>query len=150
MPNRPIHLATSGPAGAAFAYYNSPYTNDIQRLQEVVGGALGGLLGGLLPDLCDPPRHPGHRAVAHAVLPVGLGATAWIGNLDSWQKDLRDRADEYTRRQSQADDPFLQALDGLLALVFRMLSGMLAGIVAGYVTHICLDFTTPRCLPLII
>jgi hypothetical protein len=33
--------------------------------------------------------------------------------------------------------------------VLRLLSGFVAGFGAGYVTHVVLDFGTPRCLPLI-
>ena len=111
MPNRPIHLATSGPIGAAFD--KAPANNNLQRLQESVGGALGGLLGVALPDIFDPPLHPGHRAMAHALIPVSAGAAAWSRQLDNWQAGLR------------------------------------AGLGAGYLTHIALDFTTPRCLPLL-
>ncbi len=149
MPNRPFHLATSGPAGAAFAYYKALPSNEIHRFQESLGGALGGLLGGILPDICDPPLHPGHRALAHGALPVGLGAAAWVSGLDGWQKRLRDQADEFTRLQFQAAEPLMNAWYGMIAMVLRVLSGMLAGMVAGYVTHLALDFTTPRCLPLV-
>ena len=149
MPNRPVHLATSGPAGAVFAYYKAPIINEIQRLQEAFGGVLGGLLGGALPDIFDPPSHPGHRALAHALIPVGAGSAAWLRYLDDWQKRLRCRADEYSRLRSQAVDPLLGAWYALLEMALRMLSGMLAGLGAGYLTHIALDFTTPRCLPLL-
>jgi hypothetical protein len=69
--------------------------------------------------------------------------------LDRWQSSLRRRADEYTRLQFQAVEPLLKAWYGAAAIALRVLSGMLAGLVAGYITHIALDFTTPRCLPLI-
>jgi len=149
MPNRPLHLATSGPAGAVFAYYKAIDKKEIQLVEETLGGALGGLLGGLLPDILDPPLHPGHRAFAHGLLPVAVGTSAWAHSLDSWQKNLRDRADEYTRLQFQVTEPLLKAWYGVIAMALRVLSGMLAGLVAGYLTHIALDFTTPRCLPLI-
>ncbi len=103
MPSRPVHLATSGPAGAVSTYYKAIYNNEMQRVQKTIGG--------LLPDVFDPPMHPGPRALAHAVLPAGVGATVWVSTLDSWRENLRDPADEYTR--------------------------------------VALDFTTPRCLPLI-
>lgn len=149
MPNRPLHLATSGPAGAAFAYYKASNDREIQLAMETIGGALGGLLGGILPDILDPPLHPGHRAFAHGLLPVGVGTAAWAHALDSWQKNLRDQANEYTRLQFQAAEPLLKAWYAASAMALRVLSGMLAGFVAGYLTHIALDFTTPRCLPLI-
>ncbi len=149
MPNRSVHIATSSPAGAVFAHHKAPLNNEIHRFQETLGGAVGGLLGGVLPDVLDPPFHPGHRALAHALIPVGASAAAWIRGLDGWQGYLRRKADDYSRLRLHTADPLLAAWYGAVAIALRMLSGLLAGLVAGYLTHIALDFTTPRCLPLV-
>lgn len=149
MPNRPVHLVSSGVAGAVFANYRARQVNAIQPFSEFLGGAAGGLMGGILPDVFDPPTHPGHRSLAHALIPVGAGSTAWIRALDGWQARLRGRADEYSRLQVRESDPVLKTWYGAVATALRMLCGMLAGLVAGYLTHIVLDFATPRGLPLI-
>lgn len=149
MPNRSVHLPTSGAAGAFFAFHNAPRSSGSHTTQEVIGGLIGGLVGGLLPDLLDPPLHPGHRAMAHALLPVGLGAAISLKNLNTWQSWVRCQADQFLLLRMRCLDPILAGAYLLLEWVLRMIAGLLAGLIAGYVTHVALDFTTPRCLPVL-
>jgi membrane-bound metal-dependent hydrolase YbcI (DUF457 family) len=37
----------------------------------------------------------------------------------------------------------------LMETACRLLAGFLAGFFAGYLSHVALDFATPRCLPLV-
>lgn len=149
MPNRPIHVATSTTAGAGYAFYKAHNQNDLAKILEAAGGALGGYIGGILPDLLDPPLHPGHRAFAHGFLPVAAGASVWSQGLDGWQTRLRQLANEQSYRRSQSTDPLAAAWYAIAEWAIRLLSGLLAGFGAGYITHVALDFGTPRCLPLI-
>jgi hypothetical protein len=116
---------------------------------ETLGGALGGYCGGILPDCIDPPFHPGHRALGHGFVPVAAAANFWYQGLDGWQNQLRLLADEQGYRRSLSFDPAATAWHAFAEWVLRLLSGFVAGLGAGYVTHIVLDFGTPRCLPLI-
>jgi len=43
----------------------------------------------------------------------------------------------------------LAAWYGLVEMALRVLCGAVAGLGAGYLTHVALDFMTPCCLPLI-
>lgn len=104
MPNRPVHLATSGPVRALFSYRKAPGTNDLNRTVEAIGG---------------------------------------------WQQALRNWAEEFSRLRSRETDPLVAAWYAIAETALRLLSGLLAGFGAGYVMHVALDFTTPRCLPLI-
>jgi hypothetical protein len=149
MPNSPFHIATSTPAGAAFAFYKANYQNDLARFLETLGGAAGGYVGGVLPDRLDPPFHPGHRSWGHGVGPVAAGAVAWASSVDGWQDGLRRRADQHALLRAQASAPLAAAWHGFLEWAFRLLSGFVAGFGAGYLTHVAFDFGTPRCLPLI-
>ena len=150
MPNKPVHVATSGPAGLICAYMNAPIdATGMNRLLEVAGGACGGALGGLLPDVFDPPYHPRHRALAHGMLPVLAGASVWGQGLGGWQTSLRQQADTFAVKRRSTVDPFLAALYSFAEMTLRLLCGAVAGLGAGYLTHIALDFTTPCCLPLI-
>ncbi len=149
MPNRPIHVATSTPAGAGYALYKANDQNDLARLLEAAGGALGGYCGGILPDHLDPPFHPGHRSLGHGFVPVAAAANFWNQGLDGWQNQLRLLADEHGYRRSLSTDPVATAWHAFAEWALRFLSGFLAGLGAGYVTHVALDFGTPRCLPLI-
>ena len=149
MPNRRVHVATSTPAGAVYAFHKTKYQNELTRLQELVGGALGGYLGGILPDQIDPPAHPGHRSVGHGFCPVAVVAASWNHNLESWQSRLRQLANEHDYHGFQSADPILKGWHAIMALALRLLSGFLAGIGAGYITHVALDSLTASCLPLV-
>jgi hypothetical protein len=149
MPSRPIHVVTSTPAGAGYAFYKAHNQNDLNNILEAAGGAFGGYFGGILPDLLDPPLHPGHRALAHGFLPVAAGAAVWNQGLDGWQAGLRQLANEQGYRRSQSTDPIAAAWYAFAEWALRLLSGFLAGFGAGYITHVALDFRTPCCLPLI-
>ena len=149
MPNRRVHVATSTPAGAGYAFYKAKDINGVTKLPEVLGGALGGYLGGLLPDQIDPPFHPGHRSIGHGFFPVAAAAISWNHYLDSWQSRLRQLADEHSNHRSQSADPIVKAWHAFAALVLRLLSGFLAGIGAGYITHVALDSLMASCLPLV-
>lgn len=149
MPNRPIHIATSVPAGAGYALYKTNIQNDLARLIELAGGAIGGYCGGILPDQIDPPFRPGRRSFGHGVCSVVAGATVWNQGLDGWQNRLRQLADEHSSRRSQSTDPIATAWHTFAEWSLRLLSGFLAGFGAGYISHVALDFGTPRCLPLI-
>lgn len=149
MPNRPIHVAVSTPVGAGYAAYKAKDINGLPGSLEVIGGGLGGFVGGLAPDWIDPPCHPGHRAVGHGALPVAGVAIYWQQNLDAWQQNLRRIADDHMQRQSIATDPLAVVWHTIAEWALRLLSGVLAGFGAGYLSHVVLDFGTPRCLPLI-
>ena len=149
MPNRPFHVATSAPAGAGYAFYKANNQNGLARTMEAFGGALGGYCGGILPDCIDPPFHPGHRSLGHGLVPVAAAANFWYQGLDGWQNQLRLLADEEGYRRFLSIDPATTAWHAFAEWVLRLLSGFVAGFGAGYVTHVVLDFGTPRCLPLI-
>ena len=149
MPNRPIHIATSTPAGAGYAFYKANNQNDLSRLLETLGGAGGGYLGAILPDRIDPPFHPGHRSWGHGLGPVTAATAVWNQKLDGCQDSLRQQANYHAQLRTQSTDLLATAWHSVVELVLRLLSGFVAGIGAGYVTHVALDFGTPRCLPLI-
>lgn len=149
MPNRPFHVATSTPAGAGYVFYKANQQNGLARAVEALGGAFGGYCGGILPDCIDPPFHPGHRSLGHGFVPVAAAGAIWNQCLDGWQSQLRRLADEHNYRRSLSTDPAATAWHALAEWVLRMLAGFLAGLGAGYVTHVALDFGTPRCLPLV-
>jgi hypothetical protein len=149
MPNRPIHIATSAPVGAAYAFHKANNQDGLAKITESIGGAVGGFWGGVLPDVIDPPYHPGHRSIGHGFLPVIAGATVWNQQLDGWQTQCRQLADEHAFRRSRSTDPLIAAWHALAEWALRLLSGFVAGFGAGYLTHVALDFGTPRCLPLI-
>jgi hypothetical protein len=148
MPNRPIHVDVSTPVGARYGAYKA---NSQIRLVSILGiaGGTGGFSGGIVPDLLDPPFHLAHRSVGHGALPVAAAANFWNQGLDGWQQSLRRLAGDHRYRRSLATDPVTAAWHACAEWALRLLAGFLAGFGVGYLSHIALDFGTPRCLPLI-
>jgi len=136
--NRVAHENTGIICGAA-ASLGLAYQDDrADLLLEILGGLLGGWLGGRLPDLLEPATHPDHRAIFHSLTVGGGGNAAAISKVPQWQADLRARARECTA-----------AGDHWGALLMNLLVGVVAGLPAGYVSHLVLDSTTPKSLPIL-
>ena len=149
MPNRPVHVSVAAPLGFGYAALKAHNQKGLSPLVEGLGGLLSAVTGGVLPDLIDPPDHPGHRSIAHGLAPVGTTGILWAHNLDSWQARLRQLADHHQRQRMQAKDAFVMVWHAIAEWALRLLAGFLAGIGVGYLSHIVLDFQTPRCIPLI-
>jgi LexA-binding, inner membrane-associated putative hydrolase len=149
MPDYCTHIAVGAPVGLTCAFANSLNQGGLNITLEAFGGWWGGTAAAVLPDLFDPPSHPGHRAMGHGICPVVAGSLLWAGNLRSWQDGLRCLADRHRAQEIWAED-VLAALGHLLAeWLLRFLAGFVAGFGAGYISHIMLDYGTPRGLPFV-
>jgi hypothetical protein len=149
MPNRDVHLKAGAAAGVAFAAYLAWDQPGQYVLAEAVGGIVGGIGGGLLPDVIDVPRSPRHRAEAHSLSITGTVGHFVSEQLPVWQASLRNKA-EYCAQMQTASSEFLPQIGySLLEFLFRCLSGALAGLLAGYASHLALDSLTPSFLPIL-
>jgi hypothetical protein len=149
MPDYGTHVAIGGPAGLACASVNSLNQSGLNVALEAFGGSWGGTMGAVLPNVFDPPTHPRHRAMGHGLVPVGAASLFWAGNLQSWRDSLRREADQHHVQQVSAQSPFAALGHVLAEWFFRFLAGFVAGFGAGYISHIILDFGSPRCVPLV-
>ena len=140
MPNRREHIEVGAVAGALVALLRSDAQDSGELLLEVAGGALGGALGGRLPDILEPPTSPGHRGVAHAIIPVAAAGSFVVSRLPGASVP-RPRAME--RQGVQHDGTPASSLGE------RFLSGLAVGGAVGYASHLLMDSTTPRGLPLL-
>lgn len=149
MPNRDVHGPVGAVSGGAYALYMSDGQSPWHAVAETVGGAAGGLVGGILPDQIDTPEHPRHRAEAHSM--AITGTIGWIlkENLPQWQSALRDQADSFATMRTQADSPLLQVVYWLAEYFCRFFAGLIAGVLAGYGSHLALDFFTPMSIPVL-
>jgi hypothetical protein len=148
MANGNTHRIIGTFSGLGFSVYKAKDQQGLPFLLESVGGSFGGYLGGRAPDIFEPPIHPNHRSTAHGFLPVltiGYLGADW---LTQWQKKLRDTAQHYSTLSEQATTEFEKIWFALLAMVLRFFCGVLAGMYAGYGSHIVLDAMTPKGLPL--
>lgn len=148
MPNRNVHIPVGGFSGGACAEYHAWGLPVPQLVAEAVGGVAGGIGGGVLPDAFDTPASPNHRAAAHS-----MGVTGGIGyflneQLPEWQQSLRNQGLHYARLRAASPSLLPQIGYGILVLCY-FLSGALAGLLAGYASHLALDSLTPSSLPIL-
>lgn len=149
MANGVFHRQIGGFCGAGFSGYLANKQPGADVVSEIIGGYFGGRFGGALPDIIDPPTSPRHRAMGHGVVSVGY-VTKWVlGRLGEIQEACRKKACELESRAATILDGVERTLLILAAWFLRFLSGAAAGVIAGYLSHISLDFFTPASLPLI-
>lgn len=149
MPNRDVHEVAGVLAGALAAYHFGKVETPQQLAFEVAGGAIGGYWGAKLPDVFDPPTCPNHRHFAHGCVSCSLAIWAAYESLLSLQNFLRAEADRLAFERQQATDGVLIVLSIAAEASLRIAVGAIAGVVAGYASHLALDAFTPKGLPLI-
>jgi LexA-binding, inner membrane-associated putative hydrolase len=149
MPNRDVHLPVGAASGAGYATYHAWGQPGPYVLAEAVGGLVGGIAGGLLPDWIDVPCSPRHRAEAHSMSITGTVGYFVNDQLPSWQASLRNEAQRYAQLREASPSLLPQIGYGALEFIFRFLCGLLAGLLAGYGSHLILDSLTPSSLPIL-
>lgn len=150
MPGRLAHVVAGSFAGATVAFVRSAEQPDATRVYEIFGGFVGGYLGGRAPDMIDCARNPNHRGRAHSVaVGVGLFTLAWDVAVAAEEK-FRATAERFSQEARVLPENSLRrGLLELVAALCRSLAGFLTGLVAGYVSHLALDGSTPRSLALV-
>jgi membrane-bound metal-dependent hydrolase YbcI (DUF457 family) len=146
MPNRRVHVVAGLVTGAAAGLATAQRLDSQHRALHVSFAALGGVLGGLLPDALEPATSPNHRGTFHSLL-AAAGITSAAGA--DWAARCHKAAalcDENAQKlptggQERSDQE-------LKAILFRALAGLIVGLIAGYASHLALDSTTSRSLPL--
>jgi hypothetical protein len=150
MPNRDVHVRVGAAAGGGYALYMSYGQPAGHVVAETAGGAFAGIVGGVLPDWIDTPSSPWHRAEAHSMAITGFAGRFVSRELPSWQALLRGQADHYATLRAQSTLPLQQFFLWLAECACRFLAGAIAGVLAGYASHLTLDVLTPRSLPLFV
>lgn len=149
MPNRPVHLAAAVSLGTLVSIHKARGLNGLQYVAEIAGGALGGAVGGLGPDWVDPPTSPFHRGVGHSAAISCVMTGLASRRIDAWQAWLREEAARFRCLQNVVVDPLLRAFHGICYVLICLVSGALVGFLAGWGSHLALDFGSVRSLPLI-
>lgn len=150
MPNAKVHRPVGMAVGAFTACAMAPRDADpVNRLIEGLGGLLGGYIGAALPDKFDPATCPNHRGFAHSIVAAIAGGRVTVTSLSTWQDRFRtDAAAFQTLAEAQADG--LKRIGYmLLSCLALAIAGALAGLAAGYASHVLLDAGTPKGLPLL-
>lgn len=149
MPGRKTHVNVGGLAGTGLAAYQSAGQMGTERIYEIVGGYFGGRLGGAWPDILEPGTSSWHRQFAHSITAGGVITAAAHAQLSLAQRWLRDKAAECDQRVAARREGESAILWQLCAVVLRFMAGMIAGVIAGYLSHVALDAFTPRSVPVI-
>ncbi len=148
--NGKTHKTVGVVAGAAVAVARSGGQKTWKRAVEVVGGGLGGYVGASLPDILEPAVSPHHRNVGHSVSAGAIvlaGASKLAGD---WERSCRSKADElFARSDDESFSDLERLLCGIGGILLLLLAGLLSGFAAGYISHLALDATTPKSLPLL-
>jgi hypothetical protein len=148
MSNRRAHVLVGSVVGGGAAAWTARKQSPSAQLLETLGGIGGGVVGARMPDVIDPPTCWNHRSVGHGIAPIGAAATALFKMLEGWQEKLRARADAEHHKYEAATSFLAQAWHLVISLLCRLASGALVGFVAGYLSHLAMDFTTPAGLPI--
>lgn len=149
MADGKTHLVTGIATGAATAAYTAREQPGIDCIAELIGGALGGAIGGKLPDVLEPAIHSWHRSTAHSLATAAtLGVTA-ARSISSLQDRCRTNALHHEALSERAPGELVRVWHRFIAFLWRLLSGVVAGLPAGYISHLALDACTPRCIPLL-
>ena len=148
MPNRTTHVVIAAMFSGAVSNRYSTQIPDLQgRIVYQSAFVMGGIIGGILPDRLDPPTNPRHRGIAHSFLTGILTVSFGISWLKWFDPHLKATAikfrEEWEHSQHQNIAAFLQYICVLFV------SGITAGVMAGYLSHLALDANTPAGLPLI-
>ena len=141
MSNKQTHVTVGTLAGCGLAAYRAREQEPLSMLLEVIGGGVGGKIGGQLPDVFEPASWPGHRQLAHS---AAAGAVIWASaykQLERWENWCRSQALNYQReRNHSALSQIEKFLCMLMELLLHIAAGVLFGLVAGYLSHLALDW----------
>jgi hypothetical protein len=148
MPNHQVHVSVGATAGGGYALYMSYGQPTWHVVAETVGGTLAGIVGGIMPDRIDTPSSPWHRAEAHSVAISGVAGRFVSSRLPRWQASLRAQADWYAMMRLRSSSLLEQLFLWVAECACRFLAGAIAGLLAGYASHLILDAFTPISLPL--
>ena len=149
MPNRDVHSIAGAVGGAGYALYMAQEQPGWHMVVEMAGGVLGGIAGGRLPDHIGAPTSPRHRAEAHSVAITGVAGRLLSDHLRDWQNSLRRQAEHYAFMRGHSSLPLEQFFLWIAENTCRVLAGAIAGLLAGYASHLILDAFTPMSLPFI-
>jgi len=135
-------------SGGGAAFFASRGQTNLEVIVESMAGIAAGALGAKFPDWAEPATSSWHRGPVHSVgtgiWSLGIGI-AGIMELQSFC-DQRIANLRYCRALAQTPE----AIQWYTLEIFFWLAvvASLKGLLAGYLSHLALDATTPRSVPL--
>jgi hypothetical protein len=158
MPGRETHKYVGAAAGLALAAAQAQQESKPHFWIEMMGGAIGGMVGGMAPDWLEPAVCSWHRGVCHSAS-AGAALIYAQQTLANWASICRQNAAKCRAPQVQNVEtgewlpikrpPMEQMWAEISEFIWTLLAGFLNGLAAGYVSHLLLDATTPRGIPIL-
>jgi len=150
MPNGKTHKTVGTACGALAAASRTRPEDGEANLFIAIGGGVGGYIASRWPDLWEPAICPNHRQIAHSVVAGGSLLTYAIRVVPEWEARWRAVAIDASERRLAPSTPQAdQMLLSIVEIFAWVMVGLLAGLAAGYLSHLALDGCTPAGLPLI-
>ena len=145
--NGRAHKFIGASVGAGVAYYRA-LDKPTDAAVEALGGGIAGWLFGRGPDILEPATCPNHRGPFHS-LAFAFALLLGDAKLAEHQVSLRAWANQHEARGFNAQGQWTALWHNLLALLGRLGAGALSAVCPAYWSHLALDATTPRGLPLL-
>ncbi len=149
MSSGKMHKTVGVAAGAVAVYGQNQTVETAHNFSDYLGGIIGGYFGSKIPDIIDPPTSPNHRSVGHGVVQNMYLLKIVSENIGAFREFCFEKAKEYEEKaKSCLDSPFMNFFFIILSEAYKFAAGLALGIIAGHVSHLALDCTTPKSLPM--
>lgn len=150
MPGSRKHRSTGRTAGAIAALISARDEAALQMAAETIGGWWFGGAGGVFPDSLEPATSSHHRNMFHGAALNALGARYAVGNCRAIQEVLRLEAASHFAAAESSLDFIGWVLHTTAGLFLHFLAGGVVGFPVGILSHLCLDYGSPRGIPLLV
>jgi hypothetical protein len=150
MANSKVHRQV-GKVGGVVAAVARAHNGD-SALDVLTPGPRGyaGRIGAWLPDIIEPAVHLHHRHVAYSVATATAISASAIESIEWVENYARMRAQAAAERCAQQGcHRVAEARQPLEEFLWKLSHGFVAGVGAGYLSHLTLDAETPRGIPLL-
>jgi membrane-bound metal-dependent hydrolase YbcI (DUF457 family) len=148
MPRRTTHIGAGALCGIAAGVFTAESLPKKYQGLHFVCVTIGGVFGGVAPDLLEPALSPHHRSLFHS---LAVGGAATSGLMSDWQAKCHEMAADCTSRAQLAPLGSRQrSSEEMNAFLWRVIAGLLIGFLVGYMSHLALDGTTQKGLPLLL
>ncbi len=143
------HKKVGKPLGLGYAAYSARNEQPLALVIESMAGWQGGKTGARLHDIIEPATSPNHRGLGHSLLGNGAVVAIAARPVGELQTKIRTWAHERVEKAQQSESVFESCLQLLGAATAHAAVGWMNGVIAGAGSHLLLDATTPRGLPIL-
>ena len=148
MPNSKTHRLVGAGVGASKALVQARGQKPLHMAIETTGGVLAGYYGGGMADVLEPATSPNHRGPAHSVVTLSMVVgLCFIAHHAAHM--CRHYADRAAEKREQEEDWLIRTLYLIGEVLLRLLAGACNALAPSYASHLVLDATTPKSLPII-